>query len=412
MSRGQGLGRLRRELVNGRYVYRGDWTDASGNRVRRILGADKDTAQRLLAEAVRTRDRIKAGLASELGQDALLTTLAAEYLGELATRTTSKHVETVRHQLEILPGILHARQVRDLRPEHYERYRQRMLKAKAANATVNTSLAALGGMLNWAVATRRIAENPLASLKALPTGRAHQKRPKRALTETEAEAFLRAAYAADEVAARRRAAILTISGMTQGKSYAARSRPDRIPQGPLLRFLLETGVRWNEARQVRWADLDVVACRLTLRPATTKNRKGRTLPIKPSLASELGGLPELYHRALGRAPRREDPVFLTARGKPWPQDTCRIRRILEPIWKAAGIERVNEEAERVDVHSLRHTCATRLARAAVPMAMLQKFLGHQDPRTSQRYYDHLQVEDLEDALKLVPETIAAAQSRV
>lgn len=403
MSRGQGSGRIRRQRINGRYVYIGDWSDDGGRRVRRVLGQDKDTAQRILVEEIRKRDRIKAGLASELGQDASLAELASEYVSELATRTTPKHMEMVRHQLETLPGILRARQVRDLRPEFYERYRQRQLKNKAANATVNTSLAALGGMLNWAVATRRIAENPLASLKALPTGRAHQKRPKRALSEAEAEAFLRAAYAADEAAARRTAAVLTIAGKTQGKPYAARYRQERIPQGPLLRFLLETGARWNEARQVRWADIDLVACRLSLRPITTKNRKGRTLPIKQSLADELSRLLELYHRALGRAPRREDPVFLTAHGKAWPQDTGRIRRILAPIWKAAGIERVNEEGERVDVHSLRHTCATRLARAGSPMATLQKFMGHADPRTTQGYYDHLEVEDLESELQLVPE---------
>jgi integrase len=62
----------------------------------------------------------------------------------------------------------------------------------------------------------------------------------------------------------------------------------------------------------------------------------------------------------------------------------------------------------VDVHSLRHTAATRLARAGWPMAKLQRFMGHQDPRTTQRYYDHLEVDDLEEALELVPELPRAA----
>jgi len=30
-------------------------------------------------------------------------------------------------------------------------------------------------------------------------------------------------------------------------------------------------------------------------------------------------------------------------------------------------------------------------------------MGHADPRTTQRYYDHLEVDDLEGALDLVPE---------
>lgn len=37
------------------------------------------------------------------------------------------------------------------------------------------------------------------------------------------------------------------------------------------------------------------------------------------------------------------------------------------------------------------------------MARLQRFVRHQDPRTTQRYFDPLQAEDLENALDLVPE---------
>ena len=112
-------------------------------------------------------------------------------------------------------------------------------------------------------------------------------------------------------------------------------------------------------------------------------------------------------RVLGRAPTKGDPVFLTPRGKPWPADTGNVRRIFAPILKAVGIDKVNESGERVVFHSLRHTCATRLARAGWPMAKLQRFMGHADPRTTQRYYDHLEVDDLEASLGLVPDLDAA-----
>ena len=42
------------------------------------------------------------------------------------------------------------------------------------------------------------------------------------------------------------------------------------------------------------------------------------------------------------------------------------------------------------------------------MAKLQRFMGHADPRTTQRYYDHLEVDDLETALDLVPELAPTA----
>ena len=34
-------------------------------------------------------------------------------------------------------------------------------------------------------------------------------------------------------------------------------------------------------------------------------------------------------------------------------------------------------------------------------------MGHRDPRTTQRYYDHLEVEDLEQSLSLVPDLAPA-----
>ena len=409
--RGLGRGRIRRTRRNGRSVYIGDWIDETGRRRRKILGQDRDTAQRVLVEEIRKRDRAKAGLSSEMGQDTDLRALASEYVAELATRCTPKHIRKVEHQLGKLPGLLHARQVRDLRPEAYEHYRQHQLRDGLARATVNSGLIALNGMLRWAVSTRRIAENPLESLRVLPTGPAYQKRPKRALTEHETEVFLGAAYAADDAAQRRTAAVRTIEGGSRGAPYAARERALRVPQGPLFRFLIETGARWGETRQVTWADLDQRRCRLTLRPATTKNRRGRVLPLKPSLVEELRGLLAIHHRILGRAPTKDDPVFLTPTGKRWAADTGNVRRLLEPIFKSAGIEKENERGERVDVHSLRHTAATRLARAGWPMAKLQRFMGHADPRTTQRYYDHLEADDLESSLELVPELAIGTHER-
>ena len=173
MSRGQGRGRIRRQRIRGQWLYVGDWTDANGRRNRKVLGSDRETANRVLIEEIRKRDRTKAGLCSELGQDMLLAHLASEYVSELATRCTPKHVRMMESQLAKLPGILHARQVRDLKPENYERYRQRQLRQRMAPATINTGLVALSGLLRWAVSTRRIAENPLESLKTLPVGRAN-----------------------------------------------------------------------------------------------------------------------------------------------------------------------------------------------------------------------------------------------
>jgi hypothetical protein len=77
--------------------------------------------------------------------------LASEYVAELATRCGSKHVRKTDSLLAKLPGIMHARQVRDLKPEAYEHHRQRQIRLGVARATINSDLVALNGMLRWAV---------------------------------------------------------------------------------------------------------------------------------------------------------------------------------------------------------------------------------------------------------------------
>ena len=37
------------------------------------------------------------------------------------------------------------------------------------------------------------------------------------------------------------------------------------------------------------------------------------------------------------------------------------------------------------IHSLRHTCASRLARAGVPIVVVKEWLGHKDIQTTLRY---------------------------
>ena len=36
-------------------------------------------------------------------------------------------------------------------------------------------------------------------------------------------------------------------------------------------------------------------------------------------------------------------------------------------------------------------------------------MGHQDPRTTQIYYDHLEVDDLAEALALVPDVVPSGK---
>ena len=69
-------------------------------------------------------------------------------------------------------------------------------------------------------------------------------------------------------------------------------------------------------------------------------------------------------------------------------------RVFDRLLEAAGIERQDAHGGSIDIHALRHTTATRLARSGTPLAITQRILGHSDPKLTARVYTHLGAEDL------------------
>jgi integrase len=65
----------------------------------------------------------------------------------------------------------------------------------------------------------------------------------------------------------------------------------------------------------------------------------------------------------------------------------------------------------VDIHALRRTAGTRLARHAVPLATVSAIMGHSDVRLTQRYYIDLRIGDTKKAVEGVPEIGAAAPQK-
>ena len=61
----------------------------------------------------------------------------------------------------------------------------------------------------------------------------------------------------------------------------------------------------------------------------------------------------------------------------------------------------DEHGRKVDLHALRHTFATRLARAGVELVQAQKLLGHSDPKLTAEVYTHLAPDDLRGAVEAV-----------
>ena len=60
---------------------------------------------------------------------------------------------------------------------------------------------------------------------------------------------------------------------------------------------------------------------------------------------------------------------------------------------AAGIEKCDAQGRTVDVHCLRHTFATLLARNGVSPSIAQKLMRHSDIRLTMNTYTHLDIAD-------------------
>ena len=135
----------------------------------------------------------------------------------------------------------------------------------------------------------------------------------------------------------------------------------------MVRALVETGSRVGafcrmRAEDVSFADLEV--------RVVDKGDRARDVPILQSLAREL---------RLHLGERRTGYLFPSPRGGPYSKR--RVQQVVKEVAAEAGI------TKRVYPHLLRHTTAQRLADQGMPENLLQRFLGHESPETTQVYYE-------------------------
>jgi integrase len=188
----------------------------------------------------------------------------------------------------------------------------------------------------------------------------------------------------------------------ENETRAALEGMVRIPQEPLFRALLETGGRWSEIRRVTWGDIDFGRRLLVIQAAHAKARRQRVIPLRRDFGTTLLQLRAQHESLYGRLPTIADSVFLSPEGCPWGRPTNNIARILARVLKRAGIPKVDQLGMKIDVHALRTTFASRLARSGAPLTHAQRLLGHSDPKLTMAAYTRLDAEDLRGAIESVP----------
>lgn len=166
----------------------------------------------------------------------------------------------------------------------------------------------------------------------------------------------------------------------------------------LVQAALFTGARFQELARLRAADFDPVNGSVWIAPG--KSGKGRHVALteegavffRDLVAGLEGGALAFTHEAYGDM-RRVEPRT----GKPVP----RVHR----AWRASDQKRPMAaacEAAKIPAmgfHQLRHSYASALVNAGVPLAFIAQQLGHSDTRMVERHYGHLAPSALKDAIR-------------
>ena len=128
-----------------------------------------------------------------------------------------------------------------------------------------------------------------------------------------------------------------------------------------------TGMRRGELLPLRWEDVDLEEGFLLVRASHSKTSEGRIVPLNSQIRKVL----QDYRK--------------TDEGRVFP-----FRNYPRKRWEAArrrlGWDRsANPRLSGWRFHDLRHTCASWLVMADVPLSKVGKILGHKELKTTQRY---------------------------
>jgi len=143
----------------------------------------------------------------------------------------------------------------------------------------------------------------------------------------------------------------------------------------LLLCLYSVGLRWSEARRLKWEDIDFENRALR---CIQKGGSWKILPAPPALLAALEAI---------RGRSDSEYVFFTKRAR---GPITNMRKSLETARKKAGIQK------RVYPHLLRHSLASHMVGAGVPTRTAQRALGHADIKMTE-WYSQVAMQDLREA---------------
>jgi integrase len=240
--------------------------------------------------------------------------------------------------LAVLKDHFGKRKLNSITHGEIQRYRTARLKTPTLHgrqrsiATVNRELSLLRRVLNVSKRNRWITDNPFHLGESLI--RPGDEKPRERIISSEEEERL----------------LMVCAG-------------PRAHLRPVLIAALDTGMRRSELLKLKWADVDFIEGIITIRAFNTKTMRERQVAMTERLAGELRQL-------CGQSAPELDGLCFGIYG-------C-IKKAFNTARRLAGLPDVR-------LHDLRHTHASRLVAAQIPLAEVGRVLGHTQPVTTYRY---------------------------
>jgi integrase len=126
---------------------------------------------------------------------------------------------------------------------------------------------------------------------------------------------------------------------------------------------LDTGMRQGEILKLKWADIHLQGCVITVQAFNTKTMRERQVVISDRLVDDLEKLYE-------QSPKEPDGLVFGI--------SDNIKKAFNTARRIAGLPDVR-------FHDLRHTHATRLISMHMPLSEVGRLLGHTQANTTLRY---------------------------
>ncbi|MEL4292899.1 tyrosine-type recombinase/integrase [Shewanella xiamenensis] len=171
--------------------------------------------------------------------------------------------------------------------------------------------------------------------------------------------------------------------LTQDEEVRLLAALDEEPQiyKDIVLIALMTGQRKNCVLSMRWEEIDPEQGIWAIPASKAKSKKGLVVPLIPSAMDIL---------------RRRSQAAETGEPFVFPNKRSQLGHVVEKTGQGSFWRRVTmraglyseDKASRLTFHDLRRSTATRMARAGIELAVIQKALGHSSIAITQRTYAH------------------------